>query len=147
MPFQWTPNLRVGVDEIDAQHKELFSRVNALMEAMAQGKGRTEVEQTIQFLGDYVVLHFDAEEALMARINYPELTTHRVQHTSFKQVYMAFRRNFDRDGVTPTLTLQVQRHLADWLVNHIGKSDKLIGEYIRKGNDLGHDQAALGHTK
>ncbi|MHB1162771.1 MAG: hypothetical protein ACYC3V_20925 [Chloroflexota bacterium] len=35
MPVRWTPDLSVGVTLIDDQHKELFKRVNQLLEAAA----------------------------------------------------------------------------------------------------------------
>lgn len=34
MPIQWTQDLAVGVEEIDAQHRELYANVASLHEAM-----------------------------------------------------------------------------------------------------------------
>ena len=36
--MQWTEDLTVGVEAIDNQHKELFSRINSLADAIRQGK-------------------------------------------------------------------------------------------------------------
>ncbi|MHB9035807.1 MAG: hemerythrin domain-containing protein, partial [Armatimonadota bacterium] len=59
MAVQWTPDLAVGVREIDDQHRELFKRVNDLLEAMSKGKGRDEIAKVVAFLGNYVVTHFE----------------------------------------------------------------------------------------
>jgi hemerythrin len=36
--MQWTEDLSVGVETIDNQHKELFSRINSLADAIRLGK-------------------------------------------------------------------------------------------------------------
>jgi len=40
MAIQWTENLATGIDTIDEQHKELIVRVNSLLDACQQGKGK-----------------------------------------------------------------------------------------------------------
>lgn len=40
MALTWTDDLAVGFGLIDSQHKELFSRFNALLQACREGKGR-----------------------------------------------------------------------------------------------------------
>lgn len=65
MAIEWTQDLSTGSDEIDNQHKELFRRINSLLDACNQGKGREEIGKTVQFLEDYVITHFSAEEEYM----------------------------------------------------------------------------------
>ncbi len=36
MAIEWTMGLSTGVDEIDDQHKELFKRINRLLDACNQ---------------------------------------------------------------------------------------------------------------
>ena len=70
MALQWTVALATSVGEIDDQHKELFDRVNSLLAAIGLNKGRQEMEQVIQFLTEYVVLHFGTEERYMQKFGY-----------------------------------------------------------------------------
>ena len=56
--IEWTADLATGVDEIDNQHKELFQRINNLLEACNHGKGKEEVKKVISFLEDYVITTF-----------------------------------------------------------------------------------------
>lgn len=44
---------------------------------MKQGKGKKKIEKTLNFLVDYTVLHFSAEEKLMQQKNYPDYTNHK----------------------------------------------------------------------
>lgn len=131
MAIQWTENLAVGVDTIDSQHKGIFSRVNNLLSAMAQGKGRDEVGKVIAFLADYVVKHFNAEEAIMAQNNYNDLTSQKAEHTQFIKDFSSLKKEFETKGVTPHLVIQVQQKICNWLTHHIGNEDKKIGAFLK----------------
>ncbi|HEY6099471.1 MAG TPA: hemerythrin domain-containing protein, partial [Anaeromyxobacter sp.] len=60
MPLDFDPVLFTGVDEIDAQHRELFDRIGRLLEASRHRRSREEVVRLLEFLGAYVVEHFAA---------------------------------------------------------------------------------------
>lgn len=57
MILNWDNSFSVGEKNIDNQHKELFYRLNKLLEAMKQGKGKSEVINTLDFLEEYVIRH------------------------------------------------------------------------------------------
>jgi hemerythrin len=130
MAYQWTQDWAVGVDQIDRQHQELVARVNALLAAMSQGKGRDEVGRTISFLESYVSTHFGAEEKLMASRAYPSIESHKALHAAFVNDFLALKQSLLAGGDSTALTLQVQRRVGDWLINHIGKVDKLLGQFL-----------------
>ncbi|MCF6155622.1 MAG: bacteriohemerythrin [Candidatus Brocadia sp.] len=132
MAIQWTENLAVGVDMIDNQHKGIFSRVNNLLSAMAQGKGRDEVGKVITFLADYVVKHFRSEEELMIKNNYDGYPSQKKEHAQFIQDFSGLKKEFETSGVTSHLVIQVQQRLCNWLTNHIGNEDKKIGAFLKE---------------
>ncbi|RPI20671.1 MAG: hemerythrin [Chloroflexota bacterium] len=131
MPVQWSPALSVGVQLIDKQHQELIQRLNMLLEAMSKGKGKDEVQKIVAFLGEYVGTHFEAEEGLMREHQYSGYASHKIQHTRFIQMYDEIKRKIDLEGVSPMLTVTLQRQLGDWLVNHIGKVDQVLGAFLQ----------------
>ena len=131
MPIQWRPDLSIGYDVIDNQHKELFVRVNRLLEAMTKGEGKQEVEKVVNFLGEYVMTHFKDEEGLMQKSNYPDFASHKAFHTQLIRTYTDLKVKINYEGVTPATTILVQRQLGDWLVNHIGKQDQAFGAYLK----------------
>lgn len=132
MALQWSDELTVGVGAIDEQHKGIFSRVNNLLSAMAQGKGRDEVGKVITFLANYVVKHFKAEEEIMAKHNYGGISSQKIEHAQFIRDFSDLKMDFEKNGVTTHLVLQVQNKLCNWLKNHIGNEDKKIGMYLKK---------------
>lgn len=133
MAVNWTPALAVGVAEIDRQHQELFRRIDNLLTAMSQGKGKEEVGNILKFLEDYVVVHFAAEEKLMQSHNYPAFNEHRAQHQAFIQDFAKLKEQFNREGPSTMVVLAVQRRVVDWLREHISQRDKAIGEFLQKG--------------
>lgn len=41
--YLWTPDLAVGVGEIDRQHQQLFGQIDQLVTALQQGRGTDRV--------------------------------------------------------------------------------------------------------
>jgi hemerythrin len=132
MPLTWTASLSVGVNEIDNQHKELFNKINSLLDAMSKGKGRDEIEKVIQFLSDYVVMHFNTEEKMMTIHKYPEMASHKGQHNSFTMKLQDLKKKLAAEGPTSTVVIEAQPLLVDWWYNHINKVDKVLGEFLKR---------------
>lgn len=132
MTRAWTPDLAVGVTQIDTQHQEIFRRVNCLLSAMSQGNAAQEITRTLTFLADYVQSHFRAEEALMDQIAYPGAASHKLQHRAFLQRFACLQALFTEQGASPTLVLQLQKEATEWLVGHISKTDKLLGLHLQR---------------
>lgn len=128
--IKWTDELSVGVVEIDNQHKELISRVSGLLSAMSKGKGKSEVAETLDFLADYVVVHFNTEGRIMKEREYPGLDHHRRQHAVFSEKVSELRERLNRDGPSSLLAIRSQRLLADWLTNHISVTDSALGAFL-----------------
>ena len=76
----WDESYSVKVQRCDVEHQKLFQIINALQDAMAAGKGRDVIKRIVQELNSYTKSHFTAEEMLLARANYPQLSTHRSEH-------------------------------------------------------------------
>lgn len=132
MAIEWTTNLSTGVVWQDRQHKELFKRINKLLDAMTVGLGKEEVLQLFNFLDEYFVVHFEAEEQAMNRCNYTNTVEHLAEHTGFIEDVSRLRKEAE-NGISTVLVAQVQKRVVDWLINHIGGIDKKLGECILQG--------------
>ncbi len=130
MSLQWTSALSVGVPDIDEQHRELFRRVDCLLDAMI-ASDRAEGLRLVDFLREYVILHFDAEEELMRRAGYPGLADHALEHRAFAGSVEALAREFDARGATAALVLRLEQDLCGWLRDHVCGSDAALGRWVR----------------
>jgi hemerythrin len=131
MAIEWTDDLAVGITEIDNQHKELFQQINQLLEACNQRKGKEAVGQIIDFLGAYVVTHFNCEEENMKKFNYPDYPKHKVLHTEFIKSFGELKAKFEADGPGTDIVIMTNRVVVGWLNSHIRNVDKLLGAYLK----------------
>jgi len=131
MTIEWTQDLSVGVDIIDEQHKELFHKINVLLEACQAGKGKQAIAEVIQFLEDYVIAHFQMEEQCMLANEYPYYSAHKELHAKFMEDFCDLKEKFRSQGANLALLSLTNRVVVEWLVNHIGKVDKALGEFLR----------------
>jgi len=130
LSIQWTADLSVGVESIDAQHKQLFKIVNDLLDAMRLGKGKGEVAKVLGFLERYVVEHFGDEERAMARQQYPGYAGHKAEHESFIKDLLNLKGQHAAGGPNIALVIEVNNRVCTWLRNHIACTDKALGNFI-----------------
>jgi len=129
--IRWTPALAIGHAEIDEQHRELFRRVAALLEAMTEGDG-TAATRLFDYLGTYAADHFAAEEQLMRESSFPGLTVHKAAHDRFVRDYQALKELHHSSGANGAVTVKAKSWLVEWLQKHIGNTDVQLARYLVK---------------
>ncbi|WP_292933428.1 bacteriohemerythrin [Noviherbaspirillum sp.] len=125
----WSNDLAVGNTFIDGDHQKLIDMVNRLHEVMQEGKGKDVLGKVLNNLITYTREHFRREEDLMLRIGYAGRAAHLHEHEKLLQQVVDLQDKFESGAAT--LSIQVLHFLRDWLVNHIGKSDKALAEATR----------------
>ena len=128
---KWDPDLATGHDLIDNQHKQLIAAVNELYEAHRSGRGRKEVERTMDFLVAYTIKHFSDEEKLQASAEYPHYLAHQQIHAGFKEVAQNLAASLRREGSTPELVSHVCVTIGRWVINHIKSEDFVMAAHVR----------------
>ncbi len=131
MAYNWDKALETGNLIIDEQHKSIIKAINDLLDACSMGKGRVEVEKTLKFLKDYVVKHFNDEEKLQIKSNYPDYKAHKEKHEAFKNTVDDIYQEFKENGASIGLVAKVNMSIGGWLINHIKSEDKKVAEHIK----------------
>jgi hemerythrin-like metal-binding protein len=129
--FEWTERWSVGVDTIDAQHRELFAAINTLLREEGKTPSR-DLAKVLDYLEDYVTNHFGLEELYMRRLSYPAFPSHKGEHVAFINEFYDMRDEYDDNGASLELADKMGRYMGDWLVNHIGKVDKALGAFLQE---------------
>ena len=135
MAIKWTPDLSVGVERIDNQHKIWFEKANDLFEAGKQQRAKEYINQMIDFLDEYTKEHFRDEEAYMEEIRYPEIDAQRRAHTSFVNSLTKLKEDYNGTGGNLRVILNANKMVIDWLTNHIRIMDNKIGDYVNTLKD------------
>lgn len=130
MAYKWDNSLETGNSIIDEQHKSLIKAINDLLDACSHGKGRVEVQNTLNFLSDYVVKHFNDEEKLQLKSKYPEYIAHKKLHEDFKKDVTNIIAEYEKDGGTILLVSKVNNSIGSWLINHIKTMDRKVADHI-----------------
>lgn len=126
----WTPDLSVGVREIDQQHEELFARASEVTGLLGRGTDASALRVPIDGLVDFTALHFGTENRLMMQHAFPEAGLHQEQHG---ELVDQLRRFADRllDGLRHPEALKAVRFLSEWLTRHIAASDRELAVWLR----------------
>jgi hemerythrin len=120
-PFviEWRQGFKVNIEQVDDEHQHLFTLVKAL--------NLDSVQQTVEELLDYVVVHFSNEQALMEKSGYPAFEQHLKLHEDFAGHVADFLGN--GDAWTEERVQELRRFLNKWLVGHIMTHDLRFGKW------------------
>ncbi|SHE69524.1 bacteriohemerythrin [Desulforamulus putei] len=133
----WKEKYRIGVELIDEQHKELFRRVTEFIKTVQSQesweKKLVHVQETLEFMKDYVVIHFADEETYQAEIAYPEREKHQATHEQFKAEIEKYVAKLNDDGYNEETVKELGGRLLAWLVYHVAGDDQKIGRYVAQG--------------
>ena len=125
----WSPQLEIGVPEVDAQHRQLCGYLNDLHAAMRDGR-QARVGELLEALRTYAHTHFQTEESLFMPVEeYRAKDKHLAQHREFEAKVDSFAAS---SGDATTISFDVLAFLKDWLLNHIKGTDKAIAPFVRK---------------
>lgn len=133
LSIAWSPDYAIGVPVIDAQHRQLFESANAFVASVREDRDFSRAARMMDFLDDYVRVHFRTEEGCMEAEGYPFLDFQKDQHARFTALFSALRRDLEANAGADRLFLlvQIQVHVMDWLVHHTSQSDRHFGKYLR----------------
>ncbi len=132
MELTWTPALSIGNEEIDKQHIALFGFFGDFVDGCSRGEAKETLLELHDRLKDYVEYHFQAEEALMQQVNFPDLDQHRRKHQSFQERLADIRQQISSQGPTLITIIQTNKTLVAWLVQHVQALDQCFGEFLKE---------------
>ncbi|MDP2417280.1 MAG: bacteriohemerythrin [Hydrogenophaga sp.] len=126
----WRDEFLVGNTLIDGQHQELLAHINDLAAKVSTGD-LVGIDDVMRFIGQYVTMHFETEEAMMHRLNYPHLAAHVQEHRSFTQRYLRLADDIAQQRHARLyLGFQIQLFLFDWFANHTTRTDRYLTRFI-----------------
>ena len=134
----WNESLKIGVEQIDEQHKTLFSKVSLLIGALKAGRlvdgldytgdyQREKIISTILFLKEYAVTHFADEEAYQVSINDANHSHHKKLHDSFIATVLKHEKKMVASDFSYMDVCEFTGTLLAWLTYHVSDVDQKIG--------------------
>jgi len=145
--IEWSDSLSIGVKEIDDQHKGLAAMVNEMSEGIKGGWGKEARDEVLTRLVEYTKVHFATEESLMTISNYPGAHNHKRQHEQLIDMVGSYIKKYNEDPSASNYDLLF--FLKRWLVEHIMKDDKALGDHLVKHGTIKpeHRETLFGRIK
>jgi len=132
--FRWTKAMAIFVPELDDEHRTIFRLAGELQQAILEGAALVQVEEILHRLIAQAEDHFAHEERLMRSFHYPIFEWHRLQHETVRKRLKHFVPLIEAgDQDAPTLLIEF---LRQWLTNHLGLADRMMGAYLRNQQRL-----------
>jgi len=125
MEISWSERYSVGNTKIDNQHKNLVKLINDLFNI---NKKNIKIDEILNNLITFAIVHFNEEESMFIKINYPNAEEHIQEHLNFIHKVNQFKQQFDQNNTLLSEDLIV--FLQHWLFNHILVEDKKYKKYI-----------------
>lgn len=123
MKVEWKDSYKIGNAEIDQQHQELFTLINALL----LPQDDAALKSLIMKLYRHTREHFEAEEALMGKLKFADCKVHTDYHNRLLE-----RLNQISSGVGKGRLDQAAFHalMHDWAMRHVVVDDAPLARCI-----------------
>jgi len=125
---RWTQKLRLGVPEMDTEHGLQVGLVEALEDAVAQGREHEVADGILEKLVDLTNAHFLAEELMMRLHRYPSYEAHVAEHDRLVDELRDVPRSYA--GADRAVTLEDIHTLRRWLASHVETKDRAFAQYL-----------------
>jgi hemerythrin-like metal-binding protein len=123
MLLEWTEALNLGVERMDATHREFVDQLNSLAEA-ADDALLTGLDAFIAHTEE----HFAQEERWMRGTSFPPLHCHAEEHAGVLGI-MHEVRGYVSAG-RADLGRVLVRELAPWFTNHAATMDAMLARFL-----------------
>ena len=118
----WHTDLRVGVPEVDGDHKRICDALDALYDSIVRGPRPSELFVPLQDIVDIMTAHFCREELMMHDIGYEGAELHLKNHFEALRILSSMVFNCETNNIMiagDTLAL-----IKVWTIEHIMTYDK-----------------------
>lgn len=143
MPVIWRSQLSVGNDLIDRDHKYLICLFNAIELARKHPEDYQYLPIYFEQLFDYTKEHFDREERIQLKIEYPGYMEHKMQHQKIvaqletatdelKRLMQEMASSADHRVQIAQFDKEIISLAREWVIDHLIKSDRSMTSYLQR---------------
>ena len=124
----WSQRYSIGIDEIDGHHRHLIYLLNKTYDVFVNKTPGWDLAEVFAALTDYTQYHFSAEEELMRKCRFPDLTAHEKRHDQFVKRLTSMQESFNCGK--RQLSFELLTFLNTWLLSHILDADANFGKFF-----------------
>lgn len=132
----WSEKYELKIDEIDSQHRVLFTLINQLYGQLMQLTPPLESQKILDELIRYTEIHFVYEETIFERLPMDKFDKdlHKLEHREFCKQIASYREKLNNGDAN--FIADMLGFLKDWLKEHILETDMIYKrEYFKHGSN------------
>lgn len=100
--LEWRDSFRIGIDEVDFEHRELIELINGASAGVERGETGEPLDAVLGEIHAVISAHFALEERVMQARNYPARDEHKADHERLL------------DDIRDLMDEVADRHVLDW---------------------------------
>lgn len=127
--MKWTRDCRLGINDIDSQHRLLFAISNELLDIENPLEEQLEFRYLIDHLRNYVEEHFQFEIKFLEDNQYPDLENHLRKH---KEIIQEINDILKSGTDLRKLKEQLESLMSRWIKEHICGEDKKYSKWYHQ---------------
>jgi hemerythrin-like metal-binding protein len=127
MLMPWNDSNKLGISIIDKQHCEMYTMLNELNRAIAEGRGKKVAAALMMRLTSLICEHFDAEEKALRQRQSSTYHSCCAKHAKQLAVLQSFLR--DKNASDPSAVIDLLYFLDSLLASHIDSERQALGLY------------------
>lgn len=129
--FKWDHNLESGIELIDNQHKEIIAHVNAFLIAYKCGETQKKTQECLDFLKQYILYHFQSEEAFQVDCGYSGYREHQARHSYLATQVKFHAVTISESGFSEDSVNAFYDFINSWIIDHIMTEDMTFASYFK----------------
>jgi len=129
--IEWRDEFRVGVVEVDHEHRELVAMINSLHDDMGAGASRDAIIDALGEIFAHISAHFALEEKFMRESRYLSYAEHKEDHEILLDDLRDIMDHVEDDGSYDEKRLS--KDLSFWFSEHFRTHDARLHHHAHKG--------------
>ena len=126
----WNDSFATHVGDVDTQHKKLINFINEIYRGIMLEKDKEVVDNTLNELVGFTVMHFGYEEKLFDQYGYADSLWHKDKHKTLLEQVGGYVTRYK--GGDTNVSHELLSFLKNWLTKHIMGVDQKYASFLRE---------------
>jgi len=134
--LEWRNEWSLGIEVIDQHHRQLAVMFNKIIELYLSNDDQTDsgqrsnqLHEQLNIFYEKIKEHFNEEEDLMLKTNYPGHTNHAREHLMLLAELKHYIRQIDEE--LDNISTETLSSLKVWFISHITGPDKELADFLK----------------
>jgi len=123
MSIEWKDSYKIGDPDIDQQHQYLFELINEFMVV----DSLSNLRALLMLLYKHTREHFEKEEELMRKIDFPEYAVHQEHHNQLLRRLSELSMDVGKGYMNKPA---INALMSDWASKHVLLDDAKISKFM-----------------